>query len=235
MLLHCDIEYQASDTPAGWVRSGTLASLKDINAECLELFAAQAAGAQHADVRACIAAGWASLDAEARTQLCGGMVLLADPGFVDLGRPHVAEGAAGGVAPDTGAAAVQAAQGVMTFAWHLARCQLSAARMLLGVPVLRLTQFSELTLGEARAVAARHARGLQPRWGARPALWRALFAAAARRDSPALERARLHAQALIAAELRTGDAGLPRRLPPRRAEAPPRSQGELLPARISVA
>ncbi len=120
MLLHCDIEYQASDTPAGWVRSGTLASLKDINTECLELFAAQAAGSPHADGRACIAAGWAALDAQARAQLCGGMVLLADPGFVDLGHPHVAEGGADACA----GAAVLAAQGVMTFAWHLARCQL---------------------------------------------------------------------------------------------------------------
>src|SRR5579871_5651127 len=148
MLLQCDIEYQAHDTPAGWVRSGTLASLREINAECLELFAGLAPQQHRGDACACIAAGWPMLDEESRGQLCGGMVLLADPGFVDPGRRQVADGAAPALIEGTDtAAAALAAQGVMTLAWHLARCQVSAARLLLGIPAGRLAQFSALTLG----------------------------------------------------------------------------------------
>ena len=232
MLLQCDIDYQASDTPAGWARSGTLASLGELNAEVLELFATQAGEPGRPEACAEIGSGWGALDAAARARLCGGMVLFADPGFVEGGLARGPEGAAPAGAVAERPAATLAAQGVMTFVWHLARCQANAARLLLGVPHERLARFGELTLGEARALAVRHARCLQPRWHGRPALWRALFAAAARNDASALEQARLHGQALIAADMRSRSAAPVRpRLPPRAAGAP----GRLAPRESPVA
>jgi len=205
MLLHCDIDHQANDTPAGWLRSGTLASLRELNHECLELCAQNPRGSEAPPLCSEIGQRWLALAPAARLQLCGGMVLLADAGLSDPRRWRCAalgEPAGTGAAWFAGAAAASATQGLLSFAWHLARFQPGAARLLLGMSGECAAQLAQLTLGEVRAVARTYPHWLRLRWAARPRLWRGLFAAAEPGDAAALERLRQHGLALVAAESR---------------------------------
>jgi hypothetical protein len=117
------------------------------------------------------------------------------------------EGAPGYAPWFTVPAAGAVAQAVFTFAWHLARCQASAARLLLGMPAASVRELAAYTLGQVRALALRHPHWLRPRWTSHPLMWRELFAAAASGEPQRLERARLRGQTLIAAEARQCEAG----------------------------
>jgi hypothetical protein len=186
MLLQCANEDPGADSVAGWLRAGTLASLSELNEECLEACVAQARAGPASALCVEIAAGWSALDAAGRQHFSGCLYLLMDAGFAqvtrwrDAGVRQVDDGGAPGYAPwFTVPAALPLAQAIVTFAWHLARCQGSAARLLLGMPAASLREVAGRTLGEVRALALRHPHWLRPRWTAQPGLWRELFAAAA--------------------------------------------------------
>jgi hypothetical protein len=209
MLLQCANEDPGADSVAGWLRAGTLASLSELNEECLEACVAQARAGPASALCVEIAAGWSALDAAGRQHFSGCLYLLMDAGFAqvtrwrDAGVRQVDDGGAPGYAPwFTVPAALPLAQAIVTFAWHLARCQGSAARLLLGMPAASLREVAGRTLGEVRALALRHPHWLRPRWTAQPGLWRELFAAAAGGEPARLERARLRGQTLLAAEVR---------------------------------
>ncbi|MBV8445548.1 MAG: hypothetical protein JOZ92_06495, partial [Candidatus Dormibacteraeota bacterium] len=89
---------------------------------------------------------------------------------------------------------------VFTYAWHLARCEPSAARLLLGMSAASATLISGYTLRQIQVLAERRLDWLRPRWPARVEVWRDLLIAAASGEGPALERARLRGLTLLAAE-----------------------------------
>jgi hypothetical protein len=215
MLLHCESAPQPAT--GDWLREDTLASLRELNEECLELCAAQGrAHGGHATLTE-IARLWRPLDAAARARASDCLYLLADAGFACgerwrcTGASQVDEAAPGYAPFFTLPAAAAVAQAVLTFAWHLARCQATAARLLLCMPASGVADLAQLTLGQVRALAVRHPHWLQPRWAQRPAMWQELLGAAASGDVVRLERARLRGQRLLAAELRGGPPAAQRR------------------------
>jgi hypothetical protein len=91
---------------------------------------------------------------------------------------------------------------VFIYAWHLARTQNAAARLLLGVPAHCTNLISARTLPQIHDLAERHPEWLKPRWPARVKVWRELLLAAASGEGVALECARMHGLQLLAAESR---------------------------------
>jgi hypothetical protein len=208
MLLQCETEF----ADAGWLGEDTLALLRELNEECLELCAAQARVQPGNATLAEIARHWNSLDVAARARASGCLYLLVDAGFAEPERwrrraVRQVDDAGQGYAPFFSIAASAAvAQGVLTFAWYLARCQGAAARLLLGMPAACVAELALHTLGEVRALALRNPHWLLPRWAQRPAMWREFLGAAAVEDAARLERARLRGQRLLAAETRAAAA-----------------------------
>jgi len=214
MLLHCEREAAADDPTraCAWLRPGTLDSLVELNESCLALLAAQAEvrGGPASALLEPLAARWRALDASARHRAARCPYLLLDAGFGDPVRwrtactaPHVADAGRdryGGWFSVPSAAGV--ARLVFIFAWHLARSQPAAARLLLGMAVPSATLISRCTLRQVQELAEIHTAWLRPRWPTRVQVWRELLTAASAGDSAALERARLRGVTLLAAEAR---------------------------------
>lgn len=226
MLLQCEMEFGVAEPALAWLRSGTLESLTELNEACLALLAEQARAVPGSVLLAEIARGYPALDAPGRRRAAGCLYLLLDAGFADpqrwrpCGDRPVGDGSGGGSAPFfTVGAAAEVAQSVFTFAWHVARCQSTAACLLLGAPAACVALLARHTLGQVRALALAHPQWLKPRWAGHPDAWRALLRAAASAEPAALERARLRGQALLAAEARQpANTGHRPRLPPRLSE-----------------
>jgi hypothetical protein len=79
MLLQCETEL----ADEGWLPEDTLASLRELNEECLELCAAQARAQPGNATLAEIARQWHSLDVAARARAAGCLYLLVDAGFAE--------------------------------------------------------------------------------------------------------------------------------------------------------
>lgn len=216
MLLQCgsgNVEGVEGDDVAGvWLRPGTLESLTELNELCLGLLAEQAAVVRGASVSPLlreVAELWRGLDAAARRRAAACPYLLLDAGFSDAARwralPATQVGDAGPgpysaffTVPGT----LEVARLVFTYAWHLARSQGAAARLLLGMPAASAVLIGHYTLRQIQALAESHCGWLRPRWPARVQVWRELLLAAAAGEAPALERARLRGLTLLAAEAR---------------------------------
>jgi hypothetical protein len=214
MLLQCGNDDPGADSVAGWLRAGTLSCLSELNEECLEACVAQARAGTATPLCTEIAAHWSALDGAGRQQVSGCLYLLVDAGFAhtprwrEAGARQVGDAGAPEYAPwFTVPAAAPLAQAVFTFAWHLARCQGSAARLLLGMPAASVQEIAARTLGQVRTLALRHPQWLRPRWTAQPGMWRELFAAAASGEPMRLERVRLRGQTLLAAEVHLARLG----------------------------
>ncbi len=219
MLLHCGSEDGTTDAHAArscWLGAGTLESLTELNELGLLLLAEQPAGRGGAAsalpqplIELC-----RSLDGPARRRAAACPYLLLDAGFGDPARWRAAAGApqVGDAAPDryhgglTMPAALEVARLVFIYAWHLARSQPPAARLLLGMPPASVTLIGRLTLRQIQALAESHPGWLRPRWPARLQVWRELLSAAASAETLALERARLRGLTLLAAEARLATA-----------------------------
>lgn len=221
MLLHCESETEAGaeGLVAGWLRPETLDSLVELNELCLALLAEQAAarGASASLLLRQVAELWRVLDAAARRRAAACPYLLLDAGFADPRRwrpapaPQVGDAARGDYAAFfTVPAAAEVARLVFTYAWHLARSQPAAARLLLGMPAPSAALIGHYTLRQVQALAESRQEWLKPRWPARVLVWRELLLAAASGEGAALERVRLRGLTLLAAEAR--------QLPPPRAE-----------------
>ena len=220
MLLHCEREGGASDEAelaGGWLRAGTLDSLIELNELCLTLLAEQSAvrAGPPGGLLQQLAELWSAIDAAARRRAAACPYLLLDAGFADPLRwrspgalPQVGDaGVQRYACYFTVPAAAEVARLVFIYAWHLARTQAPAARLLLGMAASSAALISRHTLPQMQMLAESHLEWLRPRWPARVQVWRELLLAAAGGDTPALERAKLWGLTLLAAEARLGTAG----------------------------
>ena len=91
---------------------------------------------------------------------------------------------------------------VFTYAWHLARSQNAAARLLLGMTAHCGRLIAVCTLRQIHDLAEMHPEWLQPRWCSRPQFWRELLVSATAGDAAAMEKARLRGLQIMAAETR---------------------------------
>ncbi|HET7198689.1 MAG TPA: hypothetical protein VFI86_08490, partial [Burkholderiales bacterium] len=219
MLLQCGIEDDAGGESArlSWLRPETLESLTELNELSLTLLAEQAAapGSSAGPVLREVRSLWPGLDAAGRRRAAGCPYLLLDAGFAD---PERWRGPAGQVGEGTRPAGapfftvpgtVEVLQLALTYAWHLARTQIAAARLLLGAPASCATLIGGCTLPQIHGLAERHAQWLRPRWAARPQMWRGLLLAAGSGEPRQLEEAHMHGLTLLAAETRALAARAP--------------------------
>jgi len=219
MLLQCESEGGSAEDDAtlaaGWLRAGVLDSLFELNEMCLSLLAEQAAmrSGPPSGLLQQLGELWRGLDAAARHRAATCPYLLLDAGFADPLRWQVPAtrqvGDAGGdryTCYFTVPAAAEVARLVFIFAWHLARSQIAAARLLLGMPAASAALIGHYTLRQIEALAESHPEWLRPRWPARVQVWRELLLAASCGESTTLERARLRGLTLLAAEARLAPA-----------------------------
>lgn len=212
MLLQCGIEDEAGgeSTRLSWLRAETLESLTELNELSLSLLAEQAAahGSVAGPVLREVRSLWPTLDATGRRRAAGCPYLLLDAGFAD---PERWRGSAGQVGESarppwppffTMPGTVEVLRLALTYAWHLARTQVAAARLLLGASAGCATLISGCTLRQIHGLAERHAEWLRPRWAARPLVWRGLLLAAGSGEARQLEEAHMHGLTLLAAETR---------------------------------
>jgi hypothetical protein len=212
MAVDRDFEGIAPEGPVvsgGWLQPGTLATVLELNELGLALLAEQglARGSAACPLLRQVAELWRMLEPKARQRAADCPYLLLDAGFADPPRWRVcAQGQVGDSAPlpyaafFTVPAAAEVARLVFTYAWHLARCEPPAARLLLGMSAASATLISSYTLRQIQRLADRRLDWLRPRWPARVEVWRELLIAAASGEGPALERARLRGLTLLAAE-----------------------------------
>jgi hypothetical protein len=213
MLLHCgiqgpDVSESALLSP-GWLRPETLDSLLELNEMAFALLVEQAGEpAPGGGLAGAVSGVWRRLDCAARRRAASCPYLLLDAGFADTqrwsgtARAQVSDVREGPPPYFTVRAALEAARLVFTYAWHLARTQPAAARLLLGMRAPCAQAMSQCSLRQTFALADSHVAWLRPRWSARPEVWQELLAAAASGEELALERARLHGLTLLAAEAR---------------------------------
>ena len=195
-----------------WLRAETLAALAEYNEQCLEMLALQCAPgtvrSAHVFVKE-TAPILRIMDADARHRAAACPYLLFDAGFADQQRwtwvsgNYARElekryGAPFFTLPQTRSMA----RLVLTYAWHLARSQQAAARLLLGMSAHCARLIAVCTLRQIHELAEAHPEWLQPRWSGRPQFWRELLASATSGDAVAMEQARLRGLQLMAAETR---------------------------------
>jgi hypothetical protein len=203
-----------------WLGAGTLESLAELNEQCLEQLREEASDC-------CIQTGhpllvdlrelWSALDANARRRAAWCPYLLVDLGFIEAARwawvrghhvrdeRHVSTQTAFFTAERT----VGIRRQVLTYAWHLARSQNSAARMLLGMSSQCAELISACTLKQVTEIAENHPDWLQPRWPGHLRVWRELLTTAISGEGVALEQVRMRGLQLLAAEARHGGKILP--------------------------
>lgn len=195
-----------------WLDKATLESVLEVNEQALALLRAQCqAGDSEPGLLREVGAVLLRLDAKSLRRAAASAVLLVDAGLGDarlwsdaiIGAVH--DRPAGGVAPFfTVEGAVAVMRLVMTQAWHLARSEPAAARLLLGMSVANLGVIGGCTLSRLMQLAETRSQWLRPRWESRPKVWRDLLRAAGEGESGALERMRVRGLQLLAADARQG-------------------------------
>jgi hypothetical protein len=151
------------------------------------------------------------LDAASMHRAAGSAVLLVDAGFADGTRwSDAILGAVNDRRPEevapffTAPGGVRVMRLVMTQAWHLARSQPGAARLLLGLSAASVAAIGGCTPNRLILLAESRVQWLRPRWENRPRIWRDLLRTAAVDEPGALERLRVRGLQLLAADARQG-------------------------------
>ena len=220
MLLQCGSEAASAAGEArrtfSWLRAETLETLAELNELGLTLLVQEATlqGALHGPhvpplLRELGTLG-GKLEPQALRRAAACPCLLLDAGFADAARWRPAPwGQVGDAAASAGSggfftlpSTVEVARLVLTFAWHLARTEVPAARLLLGMPAACAASIGALTLRRIYALAERYPHWLRPRWAGRPQVWRELLAAAQAGEPRPLEQAHMRGLTLLAAEVR---------------------------------
>ena len=201
-------------TAQTWLGSETLESVAELNDQCLELLMEEAKSCDMptghplvADLRDL----WMALDASARRRASNCPYLLVDSGFVHVQRwawvrgHHVRdEERTTQTKFFNSQKAVAVGRLVLTYAWHLARSQNTAARLLLGMSGQCAELIAACSINQIHELAEAHPEWLQPRWPGHLRVWRELLTTAISGESPELEQARTRGLQLLAAEVRLG-------------------------------
>lgn len=193
-----------------WLHAEALATLAELNEQCLELLCAQAAAPARSPppLLAELEPLWSGLDGEARRRAARCPFLLVDAGFThDADLPRGTQMAVRDREPPQPRAAfftvpraVEVARLVLAYAWHLVRSERTAARLFLGLPARCAERMAGCSLRQALEAAESEPGILRPRWSDRPGVWRELLRAAASEESTAMERFRTHGLQLLAAD-----------------------------------
>jgi hypothetical protein len=195
-----------------WLRAETLAHLAEYNEECLRMLALQYSAAPVSQLPPLVREVGPMLrmmDADARHRAAACPFLLFDAGFADqqrwtwvsgnyvrdLARPFQPPYF---TLPQTRPMLLA----IFTYAWHLARSQNAAARVLLGMTAQCSRLIAVCTVRQIHELAAAHPEWLVPRWQNRPQFWRELLVSAMKGDAAAMEQARLRGLQIMAAENR---------------------------------
>jgi len=195
-----------------WLTPTTLASLQELNEQALLLLSAQcrSGGPQPAFIRE-VGGAVLALDADSMRRAAASGVLLLDAGFADAERWSKALVGAVSEPPPAGPATfftvtetAGVVRQVISHAWHLARSEPAAARLLLGLSPATVGVIGGSTLTRLTHLAEAHGQWLRPRWENRPRIWADLLRAAGEGGSGAIERLRVRGLQLLAAEVRQG-------------------------------
>jgi len=195
-----------------WLGKATLESVLEVNEQVLALLRAQCtAGVAQPLLLREVGALLLDLDAPSVRRAAASAVLLVDAGLADA---RLWSDAIVGAVNDrqsllslpffTVDGAVAVMRLVMTQAWHLARSEPAAARLLLGVSVANQAVIGGCTLSRLTQLAETRSQWLRPRWESRPKVWCDLLRAASQGESGALERLRVRSLQLLAADARQG-------------------------------
>lgn len=195
-----------------WLGKATLESVLEVNEQALALLRAQClAQASQPSLLREVGALLLDLDAKSLRRAAASAVVLVDAGLADA---RLWSDAIVGAVNDrqspaslpffTVDGAVAVMRLVMTQAWHLARSEPAAARLLLGVSVANLSVIGGCTLSRLIRLAETRSEWLRPRWESRPQVWCDLLRTAGEGESAALERMRIRGLQLLAAEARQG-------------------------------
>lgn len=195
-----------------WLRAETLAALAELNEQCLDMLAQQYCCAATANSPLLVRETGPLLrvmDPDARHRAAACPYLLFDAGFADHQRWAWVSGnyvrdleKRYGPPFFTIQQTRSMARLVFTYAWHLARSQNAAARLLLGMSAHCARLITVCTLRQIHDLAEAHPDWLQPRWPARPQFWRELLVSATSGDATAIEHARMRGLQLMAADAR---------------------------------
>ena len=194
-----------------WSCAETLNTLAELNEQCLELLAQQAAEQtpQPPPMFRELADLWPRLDATSRRRAAACPYLLVDAGFADPFRWRwIGSNRVGDREPlsytgfFSAASAGKVAQQIFANAWYIARTQPIVAPLYLGMPAHCVALLRACTLRQVTELADQHAGWLRPRWTGRVRVWRELLVAAISGEGVPLEMAHLHGVQLLAMELR---------------------------------
>jgi hypothetical protein len=195
-----------------WLGAATLESLAEVNEQVLALLREQclAATAQPSltqDLRSLML----NLDAKSMRCAAASAVLLVDAQFADARLwSEAVIGTVNDRPPDPSPAfftvdgTVTIMRLVVTHAWHLARSEPAAARLLLGLSAPNLAVIGGCTLSRLTQLAESRTQWLRPRWETRTNVWRDLLRTAGTGGSGAVERLRVRSLQLLAADARPG-------------------------------
>jgi len=206
-----DLESERPWEAHAWLRAETLAALAELNEQCLDMldlqFGTTSVHQTPLLVRE-IGPFVRGMDPDARHRAAACPYLLFDAGFADQQRWTWVAGRAVSEMhrkepPYFTIRQTKAmARLVFTYAWHLARSQHAAARLLLGMSAHCARLIAVCTLRQIHELSEEHPEWLQPRWATRPGFWRELLTSANAGDSAAMEQARMRGLQLMAAEHR---------------------------------
>jgi hypothetical protein len=165
------------------------APLAELNAECLGLLAARAAGGDSPvtapPLLAVLRKEWSNLPMPAVRRLAAAPFSLFDPGFARA--PRWLETRARGVSDQSQRSEnlffeLQVARSItrrmLVYAWHLSRSRPRAACLVFGVTVSAVEALAACSLSTLEAAAESNADSLKPRWSQQIPFWRELLAAA---------------------------------------------------------
>jgi hypothetical protein len=195
-----------------WLNAATLESVVEVNEQVLALLREQCrvVAGQPSLIRD-VSSLMLNLDAKSLRCAAASAVLLVDAQFADARLwSDAIVGAVNDRPPFTPAAfftvdgTVAVMRLVVTHAWHLARSEPAAARLLLGLSAANLAVIGGCTLSRLTQLAETRPQWLRPRWESRPRVWCNLLRTAGAGDTRAVERLRVRGLQLLAADAQPG-------------------------------
>jgi hypothetical protein len=197
--------------PQSGLGAATLESVLEVNEQVLTLLRAQCHVCGPPPLIRQLNDLLLGLNPQSMRRAAASAVLLVDAGFADAG---LWSAAIVGAVNDRGPVdlapfftvdgSVALMRLVMTQAWHLARSQPAAARLLLGVSSANLAVIGGCPLSRLTGLAETRTHWLRPRWENRPGIWCDLLRMADNGETGALEHMRVRGLQLLAADARPG-------------------------------